>query len=310
MNQIWLNAVKASQAADNIATYTVTTTGAHTHTINALTVTTGETVLVDWGDGSDNTYSGSGTRTHNYAGAGVYTVTIVNFDYVTDLRIFNQASTVSGDLSGWVLPSSLTLLRLDGNSFSGDLSGWVLPSSLTQLYLYNNSFSGDLSGWVLPSGMVQLRLQNNNFSGDLSGWTLPSSMTLLYLFNNSFSGDLSGWVLPSSMTMLHLYSNNFSDGPTLPANSALTQYRIESNGLNQATINSILWRIYQNSGSRTATGGTINVGGSNAAPSGTFQAAASCPVTSSTPGKEIAYELLNDTCGAFANHWATVTFTA
>jgi hypothetical protein len=114
-------------------------------------------VLVDWGDGSDNTYSGAGTRTHDYAGAGVYTVTIVDFDYVTDLRIFNQASTVSGDLSGWVLPSGMTQLYLYNNSFSGDLSGWVLPSSMTILYLYsnnNNSFSGDLSGWVLPSSMT------------------------------------------------------------------------------------------------------------------------------------------------------------
>jgi hypothetical protein len=109
---------------------------------------------------------------------------------------------------------------------------------------------------------------------------------------------------------LRLNSNSFNNSPPLPASSALTEYRIDSNGLNQATVDSILWRIYQNSGSRTATGGTINVGGSNAAPSGTFQAAASCPVTSSTPGKEVAHELLNDGCAVGFNKWATVTFTA
>ena len=58
---------------------------------------------------------------------------------------------------------------------------------------------------------------------------------------------------------------------------------------------------------RTGVNGTINVAGSNAAPSGTFQACAGPPVTAATPGKEIAHELLNDTIGAFANHWATVT---
>jgi hypothetical protein len=313
MNQIWLNAVKASQGAAvaDVATYTVTTAGAHTHTINELTVATGETVLVDWGDGSDNSYSGSGTRTHDYAGAGAYEVTIRNFDYVTNLQIVHQFSTVSGDLSGWVLPSGMTQLRLhNNNSFSGDLSGWVLPSSMVDLRLNNNSFSGDLSGWVLPSSMVDLYLHNNSFSGDLSGWVLPSSMAQLYLFTNSFSGDLSSWVLPSGMRLLYLINNSFSNGPALPASSSLTQYRIEGNGLNQTTVNSILWRIYQNSDTRTATGGTINVGGSNAAPSGTFQAAASCPVTSSTPGKEVAWELLNDSCLVGFNKWTTVTFTA
>jgi hypothetical protein len=136
-------------------------------------------------------------------------------------------------------------------------------------------------------------------------------MTVLYLYNNNFSGDLSGWVLPSSMTQLQLQGNNFSDGPALATNSAMTLYRIDSNGiLLQATINSILWRIYQNTSTRTATGGTINVGGTNAAPSGTFQAAVSCPVTDSTPGKEIAHELLNDGCAVGFNKWATVTFTA
>jgi len=47
---------------------TVTTTGAQTLTLQDLTVSASTTV--DWGDGSSNDYTGSGTRTHNYAGAG------------------------------------------------------------------------------------------------------------------------------------------------------------------------------------------------------------------------------------------------
>jgi hypothetical protein len=87
--------------------------------------------------------------------------------------------------------------------------------------------------------------------------------------------------------------------------------QIQSMGLLTAAVNAALWDLYQASvAPRTATGGTINVGGTNQAPSGTFQAAGACPVTVATDGKEIAYELLNDTCDAFANHWATVTITA
>lgn len=81
------------------------------------------------------------------------------------------------------------------------------------------------------------------------------------------------------------------------------------NGLTQVTIDAILWELYQASAApRTVTGGTIDLSGSNAAPSGTFQAVASPPVSGSTPGKEIAYELLNDTLGLF-NNWTTVTIS-
>jgi hypothetical protein len=61
---------------------------------------------------------------------------------------------------------------------------------------------------------------------------------------------------------------------------------------------------------RTGSGGSVDIGGSNAAPSGTFQAASACPVTAATDGKEVAYELLNDSCGVGFNKWTTVTVTA
>jgi len=80
-------------------------------------------------------------------------------------------------------------------------------------------------------------------------------------------------------------------------------------GLLQATVDAILYDIYAGFASRTASNGTINVGGSNAAPSGTYQAASACPVTDGTDGKEVAHELVNDGCGVSANHWATVTIT-
>ena len=83
---------------------------------------------------------------------------------------------------------------------------------------------------------------------------------------------------------------------------------MRNNALTQAQVNAVLWGLYQASiVPRTATGGTIDVAGGNAAPSGTFQAPASCPVTSGTPGKEVAHALRNDGCAVGFNTWATVT---
>lgn len=85
-----------------------------------------------------------------------------------------------------------------------------------------------------------------------------------------------------------------------------------NNSFDTTQVNALLWGMYQAATARTVTGGTINVGGTNAAPSGTFQAASSCPVTAATPGKEVAHELLNNGCGGInlGRVWATVTFTA
>jgi len=89
-----------------------------------------------------------------------------------------------------------------------------------------------------------------------------------------------------------------------------TSFRFDNNSLSQSDVDTALWSLYQATVTpRTASGGTINVGGSNAAPSGTFQAASACPVTISTDGKEIAYELLNDSCGVGFNKWSIVTIT-
>ena len=87
---------------------------------------------------------------------------------------------------------------------------------------------------------------------------------------------------------------------------------VSSNNFDVAQVNTVLWGLYRASTAReTMYNDEINVGGTNAAPSGTFQAAASCPVTVATPGKEIAHELLNDGCHGIAmgRVWSSVIFT-
>ncbi len=80
---------------------------------------------------------------------------------------------------------AMQYLYLYLTSVSGDISGWVLPSTMRNLYLASTSVSGDISGWVLPSSMRILYLASTSVSGDISGWVLPSSMRILYLASTS-----------------------------------------------------------------------------------------------------------------------------
>jgi len=127
------------------------------------------------------------------------------------------------------------------------------------------------------------------------------------------SADMAAW------TPSYWWLSSMPAGTTFTLDAAhfagfttCRSFRADANGWSQAQVNAVLWGLYQATLSRTVTGGTIQIDGSNAAPSGTFQAAAACPVTVATPGKEVAHELLNDGCNAIAEGetWATVAVTA
>ena len=84
-----------------------------------------------------------------------------------------------------------------------------------------------------------------------------------------------------------------------------TTIRADNNGLLQAAVDAILSGCWSAFATRTATGGTINVGGTNAAPSGVLQAA-----NPPTTGKEFAYELANDSQNVNpTKKWTTITIT-
>jgi hypothetical protein len=107
-----------------------------------------------------------------------------------------------------------------------------------------------------------------------------------------------------------LYLNNVAGVTTQRADFATLLKLISltyQNSLSGPQVDAILAGLYDGFPTRTGTNGTVSIATTNAAPSGTYQAASECPPTD---GKEIAYELTNDTCDVSAKHWATVTITA
>jgi hypothetical protein len=353
-----------------VAAYTVTTTGAATHTINSFGVSA--STVVDWGDGSQDTYTGTAQRTHNYAGAGTWTVTIRTPENVTtfDIRdnkvnlssanIATMSNVVtaifiglrsgrfdSADVSAWQ-PFDFRLYSMPagyaGTFNSADVAAWR-PANFFLLAMpagYTGTFnSADVAAW--RPGTFYLYNMPAGYTGtfnsaDVSAWR-PTAFVVYSMpagYAGTFnSADVAAW-RPANFFLLAMpagYTGTFNSADvaawrpgdfrlySMPAGYAITisatgftqwtttnSFEMQSNNLLQAAVNSILWQLYQASiAPRTATGGTINVGGTNQAPSGTFQAATSCPATVATPGKEIRHELLNDGCGASFNKWTTVT---
>ena len=280
---------------DRILNLTATTASdGQTVTIQQLTPT-GGSLRVYWGDGATSfiTNGYTGTITHVYAAAGVYGIQVMGAQRITavDLRDaklggLNTAQLRGNRITYWYVKT------ITGSTIrSADMVAWR-PSSWC---LYS-----------LPAGTYNIA------SADMTAWR----PTTWYMFSmpagtyNISSADMTAW-RPSNWVLFSMPAGTYTFAAACMRTwAAATEIRCDGLGLSQATVNAILYDIYAGFADRTGTGGTINVGGSNAAPSGTFQAAASCPVTDATPGKEVAWELLNDTCNVSAKHWTTVTVTA
>ena len=270
---------------ENVAKYYVTVTAGQTHTISLLGIAAGKSAVVSWGDGLSNEYTGKATRTHIYASAGTYEVKIYTPENVTEfVAISNISSINTADFAGMINMKNFELVSISNVTFDTT----VLPDwTLNRLILNNVTAAGVIRGEDMAKwGITQI------YFGNIKGSVTGSIETACFASN-----DMS------------LLLNLADPIPSVVSENSIRNWpKLNTLGFNNMTtqdVDLILLEAYQIN--RTVTGGKIDLLYKNAAPSGTFQAATSCPVTSATPGREIAHELLNDGCGKGFNKWATVS---
>ena len=244
-----------------------------------VTVTAGQThtiqslgvsaaTVVDWGDGLSNEYTGTAMRAHVYASAGTYEVDIYTPENVTSIKL-----------------ASADAVRILN---SADLKTMV---NVSTLYLFN-LVSASIT--INSIDLVGLRPSDFRIAGPTS-----ASITI-----NSI--DLAAWRL-NAFQLYSIPNATITIAPSSIRNwSGLSVLDLRTGNLTQPQADLVLWECYQMQ--RTVVGGDIYLAiAGNAAPSGTFQPCQNPPVSATTPGKEIAYELLNDSLGIGFNKWATVT---
>lgn len=200
----------------------------------------------------------------------------------------------------------VTVVDLDANNLVGSVAGFQigdLPNA-TSFFLYSNAgVTGDVGGWVLPASLSNFRMQDTSISGDVGGWVLPAGLLAFLIQGTSISGDISGWVLPALLVSFRIYGTGVTGTPDVTSSVVLQAYYYYDCALAQADVDAVLLSVYNRRMAFTYATPALNVGGTNAAPTGVYQA--QCPPTT---GKERAFELVNDSCGDGFNRW-TVTFT-
>ena len=183
-----------------------------TQTISGLLSTgDGQSVTVDWGDGTSNTYSGTDQAySKDYGSFGNRTVVFTSgSDKLTKFTMTQSGANISFDLEK--LPRSLTYFNcLGSNTITGNLSslpalltffsckgsntitGYLssLPAGLTYFYCSgSNTITGYLSS--LPAGLTSFGCVGlNTITGDLS--SLPAGLTSFYCSGSNTVGDYSG----------------------------------------------------------------------------------------------------------------------
>ena len=226
-----------------------------------------EATVVDWGDGLSNEYTGTAMRTHIYASAGTYEVKIYTPENVTAFDLRDANVSVLNSSDLKMMVNVSTLLLYN-------LRKTIITIDSTDFSLMrpNAVYIYDLP---LAAGKIDTK--------DFAEWN-PTLINLYKIPNIILT------IMPASI-------KNWGKATTII-------FRTQT--LTQPQVDLILWEAYQIQ--RTVTGGSINMNlVGYAAPSGTFQPCQSPPVSATTPGKEIAYELLYDSLGVGFNKWTTVT---
>ena len=217
------------------------------------------------------------------------------------------ANNLAGDVTSFAVDAFTTLqwLYLNNNVLTGSPAAWVVSNTAQRVNLSGIAgFTADMSGFAIPTGIVFLFLHVCNFTGDMTAITWPASTQRVYLYDNGFTGDLSSMVINAGMTQLYLDGNSFTGSPDISANTAMSIYKLDDNGLIQAHVDAALLAVYTIRANFTDATPEFFVGGTNAAPSGIYQDG-----DPPTTGKEYAFELENDPEAEGFNAWA-IDFTA
>jgi hypothetical protein len=263
------------------STFEITVTGSLV--AGQFSTLTGKTITVYWGDGTSESFTGTNQAySHNYGSGGTRTMFIVS--QVPALTKVTQTTAASGyafALSD--MPSTMLVLNLGGTE---------------------SAITGALVD--LPRGMTYMRLNDTDsvITGLLTDApSLLATLYLAYTSATSITGSLGD--LSAAMQYLHLggTSSTITAGAVQLSCTGIRSLWVNGTSMSQANVDGILERLYTDRTLFTYATPTLDISGTNSAPSGTYQDG-----DPPTTGKEYAYELENDPETEGFNVWA-IDFT-
>ncbi len=155
--------------------------------------------------------------------ASTFTGDISGWDVsaVTDMSsMFRSARAFNGDISGWDVSAVTNMGKMfgDADTFAGDISGWDVSAvtNMVEMFMSAWAFTGDISGWDV-SAVTNMRAMFYNalkFNGDISGWDVSAVTDMSSMFRSAwaFTGNISGWDVSSVMDMSEMFGSSVFNG--------------------------------------------------------------------------------------------------
>ncbi len=318
---------------------TATTTGA-SETVSIARLTTYYDTTIDWGDGTaPETLVANVTtaRTHVYATAGTYPITVNHAHLITQLQVDNAklggldtaelkysrltyflvtlatgCTIDSADMVDW-RPTTWRLFSMPAGTYSISSAnmvdwrptGWSLASMPAGTYSISSANMVDWrpTGWYLyamPAGTYSIS-SANMVDWRPANWYLTSMPTGTYSISSANMVDWrpANWQLSSMPAAGSSYTFAAS---CMRAWTALATLTMNDLALDAATIDLVLADLYAGRMGYTAAAPTATMGGTNADPTGVYQA-----MVPPTTGMETKYELINDSAAQGFKKWAITT---
>jgi len=161
--------------------------------INQLSINDGYTVNINWGDGTNNDYTGNNvniTKSYSSENNPYYVQILSNNGAIKSLSIASQLKSY-GELTNWHIPDSLTALNLSGCLFTGNPGNWTLPEKITSLQIQGSRFTGNIGTLKIPSLLTYIAIAGSAtyyMTGDLSNESFAEGTTRFYADNNKLTG--------------------------------------------------------------------------------------------------------------------------
>lgn len=229
---------------------------------------------------------------------------------LTTLNLQEHQMLLVGDISNLAGLTNLTYIYCAGTGIYGDIASLNVLTNLTHLDIHSNTtgtgIHGDLSSIpALATNLGFLVLGNTYITGECADLASFASLGVLMVYSSGGLGTglVSGSVtdLPDGIAYLDIGGAAIHGG-VMPATAAQWLGISSASGWTQAEVDAFLAALYTNRASYTGTGygatHYLNIAGTNAAPSGTYQDDAT-----PTTGLEYVYKLCNDPDGEGFTKW-------
>ncbi|WP_281989681.1 BspA family leucine-rich repeat surface protein [Aquimarina aggregata] len=134
-------------------------------------------------------------------------------------NLFNGATTVNADLSGWnvITIQSMNRTFLGATAFNGNISTWNTANVESMSSMFNNAttFNQDISSWD-TSNVLKMDAMfdnaivfNQNIRTSGTSWDTSKVDDMSFMFNNAlvFNRDISNWSTNTVTDMSNMFNN-------------------------------------------------------------------------------------------------------